>query len=165
MDEQSAEAATATAAQMKALSHPSRVRLWSALGAGDATISQLANRLSLNKGNVAHHLKVLEQAGLVRAARSRTVRGGTEQDFTRTDRRLIVPDVPGGAGPGAAMMANIAAGVRDARDPRVHQRSIRLTPAQASALADHLDSLLHNLQPADDRHGVYEVVTAVYRRS
>lgn len=58
MDHASRDAARATAKQMKALSHPTRVRLWAALGPNEATISQLSHRLALNKGNVAHHLDV-----------------------------------------------------------------------------------------------------------
>lgn len=155
-----------TAAQMRALSHPSRVRLWSALGErdGEATISQLSNRLGLNKGSVSHHLGVLVAAGLVRPSRSRTVRGGTEKYFTRTSTRLVFPPVAGGGGPGGAMMQRVLEDLASAEDPQVHQRSIRLTPAQARALAEHLDEVLHSLEPADERHRTYEVVTAVYRR-
>ena len=56
-----------------------------------ATVSQLAKSLSTNKGNVAHHLAVLERAGLVRRGESRQVRGGTEQYFVRAARRLRTP--------------------------------------------------------------------------
>ena len=52
-----------------------RHRLLFALGQGEATISQLAVALGSNKGNVAHHLKVLVGAGLVRPAATRAVPG------------------------------------------------------------------------------------------
>lgn len=157
------DAPEVTAAQARALSHPARVRLWSALGEGDATISQLSNRLGLNKGSVSHHLGVLVAAGLARSSLSRTVRGGTEKYFTRTSTRLVFPAVAGGGGPGGAMMQRVLEDVATAEDLRVHQRSIRLTPAQAWVLTEHLDELLHSLEPADERHRTYEVVTAVYR--
>ena len=62
----------ARAEQFKALSHPMRHRLLFALGQGQATISQLAAALGSNKGNIAHHLKVLREAGLVESSRRGT---------------------------------------------------------------------------------------------
>ena len=64
------------------------MKLLFALGQHAATISQLAAALGSNKGNIAHHLKVLRAAGLVRVAETRQVRGGTEQYYQRTARRL-----------------------------------------------------------------------------
>src|ERR1700761_560160 len=85
-------AAVTTPEQFKALGHPMRHRLLFALGQGEATISQLAAALDSNKGNVAHHLKVLVDAGLVRAAATRTVRGGTEQYYRRASPGLRYDD-------------------------------------------------------------------------
>jgi D-serine deaminase-like pyridoxal phosphate-dependent protein len=65
-----------------------RHRLLFALAQGEATISQLAVALGSNKGNVAHHLKVLVGAGLVRPAATRAVRGGTEQYYRRASPGL-----------------------------------------------------------------------------
>jgi hypothetical protein len=62
------------------------------------------------------------------------------------------------------MMQRLGDDLKVANDPRVHQRSVRLTPAQARTLAQHLDDVLHSLTPADERHQTYEVVTAIYRR-
>src|SRR2546430_13285416 len=76
-------AAVTTPEQFKALGHPMRHRLLFALAQGEATISQLAVALGSNKGNVAHHLKVLAGAGLVRLAATRAGRGGTEQYWRR----------------------------------------------------------------------------------
>lgn len=154
--------AVATAAQMRALSHPTRVRLWTTLGSGDATISQLSNRLSINKGNVAHHLTVLTRAGLVRPTREAMVRGGTQRYFGRSQDRMVFAHDRDGTS--RAMAEELADGIVSAEDPMVHQRNIRLTPQQAAALQRHLDALLHSLSPADDRHPSYQIITAIYRR-
>ncbi|MFF1918414.1 helix-turn-helix domain-containing protein [Streptomyces sp. NPDC058239] len=58
---------------------PLHGRLPFALGHRPATISKLAVQLDAKKGNVAHRLKVLREAGLVHIAETRQVRGGTEQ--------------------------------------------------------------------------------------
>src|SRR5262249_45579772 len=85
-------AAISSPAQFKALGHPMRHRLLFALGREDATISQLATMLGSNKGNIAHHLKVLVDAGLVQPTGTRKVRGGTEQYYSRAFRGLAFDD-------------------------------------------------------------------------
>ncbi len=50
------------------MGHPLRQRLLFLLGE-PATISQLASRLDLAKGSIAHHLKVLRDAGAVTSER------------------------------------------------------------------------------------------------
>lgn len=151
--------------QIRAFSHPLRHRIWRELG-GDgegATISQLANRLVTNKGNVAHHLGVLQKAGLVAKGRARTVRGGTEQYFVRTSRRVTFgPDVPDEAT--AAMLTSIGEEIIRAPRPLLNHRTVRLTRRQAEALTAHLDQLLDRLEPADPREQEYGVLVSLYRR-
>jgi DNA-binding transcriptional ArsR family regulator len=51
---------------LRALSHPTRRRLLDALAVdGPSTVSGLAERLDQAVGNVSHHLKVMDEAGLV----------------------------------------------------------------------------------------------------
>jgi len=51
--------------------------------------------------HVAHHLNVLLEAGLISKGPTRTVRGGTEQYFTRPARRIRFE----GGSDGAALVA------------------------------------------------------------
>ena len=117
-------AAVTTPEQFKALGHPMRHRLLFALGQGEATISQLAAALGSNKGNIAHHLKVLADAGLVRPAGTRQVRGGTEQYYQRASRGLTYDDA-----------ANYRDGVPRARRGDRRRRA-RPVPDAAHAQAD-----------------------------
>ncbi|HEY1179842.1 MAG TPA: helix-turn-helix domain-containing protein [Phytomonospora sp.] len=134
---------TVSAAQYKALSHPLRQRLLFTLDELDeATISQLAARLDTLKGNVAHHLKVLEGAGLVTVSRTNTVRGGTERYFTRATRRIHIPRETVDAIPGGA--AGIIRAVADEMAATTESpaflgvRHVRLTEAQVEALREVL---------------------------
>jgi DNA-binding transcriptional ArsR family regulator len=147
-------------AYAKAMSHPTRHRLLVELGEDGATVSQLANRLTTNKGNVAHHLKVLVEAGLVRRGRTRTVRGGTEQYFVRAARRFRFEQAPDAL---AAMMSNLAEELAGDQQALLNHRVLRLTRRQAAALATHLDTLVSNLEPAGEREQRYGVVVSVYR--
>jgi DNA-binding transcriptional ArsR family regulator len=65
--------------QFKALGHPVRHRLVNLLRQRSATLRQLGDTLGLAKGTVAHHLGVLQDAGMVHVVETRRVRGGTEQ--------------------------------------------------------------------------------------
>jgi predicted ArsR family transcriptional regulator len=144
-----------------ALQHPTRNRLLLAIGGEGATVSQLAAKLHLNKGNVAHHLAVLERVGLARGDRTRTVRGGTERYWVRTTPRLRSPG--GVRGHTHAMLAAVADEIDDARGtPLLHLRHLRLSPQAARELATHLDRLVTDLPSAAAHAPTFGVLVAVY---
>ncbi|MDT8914669.1 winged helix-turn-helix domain-containing protein [Amycolatopsis sp. PS_44_ISF1] len=151
-------------AQARAFAHPTRHRLLRGLGEDGATISQLAHRLGLNKGNVAHHLGVLVQAGLVRKGLTRTVRGGTEQYFVKTARRYKFSAGENGEAT-KAMLATVAEEIPVDEEHLLAHRVVRLTAEQARALRDHLESVVHNLVPAHPGETEHGVLVGVYRRS
>jgi DNA-binding transcriptional ArsR family regulator len=68
--------------------------------------TELAQALGLAKGTVAHHLKTLERAGLVRVVRTRKVRAITERFYGRTARLFVVR---GEAAPGRTSTGAFAA--------------------------------------------------------
>lgn len=154
-----------TGVQLEALTHATRQQLWAQLAHGPSTVSQLARRLAVNKGNVAHHLAVLERVGLVVRGPRRTVRGGTEQHFERAVHHLRA------ARPSAARRAATDTAVQTVRrelgeDPsaRLHVRHLRLTARQADAVAAHLDAVLETLEQAPPTEVEYGLVVGVWRR-
>lgn len=151
-----------TPAQFKALGHPFRQRLMFRLGQQPATISQLAAALGAQKGNVAHHLKVLREAGMVRVVETRQVRGGTEQYYQRSARRM---DIDGWqTGPATAMVGAVAeelAGVTD--DPLLTVRHLRLTPERAARLAEALSELVDGAEDDGPGHPRYGLLVTLYR--
>jgi DNA-binding transcriptional ArsR family regulator len=136
-------AAISSPAQFKALGHPMRHRILFALGRDDATISQLATMLASNKGNIAHHLKVLVDAGLVQPTGTRKVRGGTEQYYRNAFRRLAFGDVRVTETAFQALAAEIATAEPD---PFLILRNLRLT-------TDHAEELTATLQALADHTG------------
>lgn len=147
--------------QVKALAHPLRHALLCALPAHGATVSQLARTLATNKGNVSHHLRVLLEAELVRLGPSRTVRGGTERYYLPAAERLRFPAT---ASTTAAMMTTLAAEIPDGDDHLLNSRHLRLTEAQANAVAAHLERLVHDLPQAPPGAPTYGILVGVYRR-
>jgi DNA-binding transcriptional ArsR family regulator len=148
-------------AQYRALGHPLRHRLLYALGQRPATISQLAAALECHKGNVAHHLNVLRDAGMVAVVATRRVRGGTEQYYQRTARRFRFAGES--AAHTAVMLQAVAAEIASAApEPVLMLRNVRLTAAQAQRLGRELTELASGLQDAGDGHPRYGLLLGLY---
>src|SRR3954454_19071893 len=77
-------------AQVKALSHPLRTADLHLLHERAAVVSGLAAALERPKSTVAHHVKVLADAGLVQVVRTRRVRAIDERFYGRTARMFSV---------------------------------------------------------------------------
>jgi DNA-binding transcriptional ArsR family regulator len=156
--------AVTSAQQYGAFAHPLRLRLLRALGERPATISQLAATLGTRKGNVAHHLRVLRDAGLVRVGFTRQVRGGTEQYYERVARRYELRGGP--ANEQSAIALGVVADEIAAApaDPYLTLRDLRLTQEQVDRLTRQLTSLLHALDEAPASERRYGVILGVWRR-
>jgi DNA-binding transcriptional ArsR family regulator len=76
--------------QVKAIGHPLRNTILGLLHERAATVSELAVSLERPKSTVAHHVKVLADAGLVRVVRTRRVRAIEERFYGRTARMFYV---------------------------------------------------------------------------
>src|SRR3954454_8099264 len=76
--------------QVKAIGHPLRTAILSLLHERAATVSELAVALERPKSTVAHHVKVLAEAGLVQVVRTRRVRAIEERFYGRTARMFYV---------------------------------------------------------------------------
>ena len=76
--------------QVKALSHPLRTTILALLHERAATVSELAVALERPKSTVAHHVKVLNEAGLLQVVRTRRVRAIDERFYGRTARMFYV---------------------------------------------------------------------------
>jgi DNA-binding transcriptional ArsR family regulator len=76
--------------QVKAIGHPLRTTILGLLHERAATVSELAVALERPKSTVAHHVKVLAEAGLVHVVRTRRVRAIEERFYGRTARMFYV---------------------------------------------------------------------------
>ena len=82
--------ALTTSAQVKAISHPLRTTILGMLHERAATVTELAVAVERPKSTVAHHVKVLTEAGLVQVVRTRRVRAIDERYYGRTARMFYV---------------------------------------------------------------------------
>ena len=76
--------------QLRALADDLRARIVLLIRERAASITELAEALSLPKGTVGHHVKVLEKAGLIRVVRTRKVRALTEKYYGRVARLFVL---------------------------------------------------------------------------
>ncbi len=81
--------------QFRAAGDATRQKIITLLSEKAATTSQLAEALGQPKGSVGHHLKVLEEAGLIRIVKTRQVRAMTEKYYGRTARLFDFHDPEG----------------------------------------------------------------------
>jgi DNA-binding transcriptional ArsR family regulator len=77
-------------AQVKAIGHPLRTAVLALLHERAATVSELAVALGRPKSTLAHHVKVLTEAGLLQVVRTRRVRAIEERFYGRTARMFYV---------------------------------------------------------------------------
>lgn len=76
--------------QVRALSHPLRTTVLGLLHERAATVSELAAATGRPKSTVAHHVKVLAEAGLLQVVRTRRVRAIEERFYGRTARLFYI---------------------------------------------------------------------------
>jgi len=75
--------------QLRAMADPFRTQLIQLLRDRARSTQEISEELSVPKGTVGHHLKVLESAGLIRVVRTRKVRAVTEKFYGRTARLFL----------------------------------------------------------------------------
>lgn len=113
---------------------------------------------------MAHHLKVLREAGLIHIAETRQVRGGTEQYYQRTARHMVVAE-PQAAGT-AAMFAAFAQEL-DLSPVETHLtlRHLRLSPTKARELGEILAKLVDEAEEEAEDRPLHGVLVALYQQA
>jgi len=79
-----------SATQVRALGNPLRNTILGLLHERAATVTELSTAVDRPKSTVAHHVKVLVEAGLVQVVRTRRVRAIEEAFYGRTARLFYV---------------------------------------------------------------------------
>jgi DNA-binding transcriptional ArsR family regulator len=125
---------------LRALADDVRLRIVAILRERAATTTELAEQVGLAKGTVAHHLKVLESAGLVKVVRTRRVRAMTESFYGRVARLFVIKST----------------------DDKPQLR-VRLSPADVESFQRRVERLLRDFEAAASAKGEeYELVATIY---
>lgn len=136
-------------AQVKALGHPLRNTILGLLHERAASVSELAVGLGRPKSTIAHHVKVLAEAGLVHVVRTRRVRAIEERFYGRTARMFFVAVERRGAGEELPRDFNDFAVAADESASAYAEgklwafiRHARITEAQAGAFWERMAELV-----------------------
>jgi DNA-binding transcriptional ArsR family regulator len=158
--------------QLKALGDELRGRIVVLLRDRAQSVSELAAKLKLPKGTVAHHVKVLEAAGLLKVVRTRRVRAVTEKYYGRTARLFLYEGGHEDVRNVVAASLRVAAGEILPIDDEEDAAScsgvlrVRLSPADARRFNRRLDKLMMEFRDCDDAYGTpYGLAVALYRRA
>ena len=150
--------------QLKAMGDATRVRILNRLEEEPASAKQLADFLGMTHGKVGHHIKVLEEAGLVEVIEERRVRALTERLYGLTYGRIRYA-VPGGNRFSFALsQAQLEADEDQPLDPPAYLVTARMTEERAAEFHRRLRELADEFesQTADDaqRYGLIAGVFA-----
>ena len=126
--------------QLRALADDVRRRIVALLRDRASTTTELAQAVGLAKGTVAHHLKVLEAAGLVKVVRTRRVRALTESFYGRVARLFVIKST----------------------DELSHAR-VRLSARDAETFQRRLEDLARDVHAASSAKGEeFELMATLY---
>lgn len=131
-----------TATQLKAMAHRVRITILHLLMERAATAGELAEAVGKSHGTVAHHLKVLEDAGLVRVVRTRQVRAVTERFWGRTGRTIMVEPAPGDAEGHTMFVREALDAFREGEHGYASLRYARIPHERVDAFTARLDALM-----------------------
>ncbi|HEV2592052.1 MAG TPA: helix-turn-helix domain-containing protein [Gaiellaceae bacterium] len=140
--------ALTTPAQVKALSHPLRTTILGLLHERAATVTELAVAAGRPKSTVAHHVKVLADAGLLRVVRTRRVRAIEERYYGRTARLFYVETESTGADELPRDFNDFEVAARESSDAFRNGklwgfiRHARISESQASAFWERMAELV-----------------------
>jgi DNA-binding transcriptional ArsR family regulator len=138
----------AAPAQLRAIADPLRDTILDLLLERAATVTELAEAVKRPKSTVAHHVKVLMDAGMVRVVRTRRVRAIDERFYGRTARVFFVGVVN-----------------RPGEDPStVHANALSVAAAESGPAheGDRLFSILRHARiPRSDAAEFWERVLAM----
>jgi len=140
-----------TAEQVRAISDPLRTTILGLLHERAATVTELATAVKRPKSTVAHHVKVLADAGILRVVRTRRVRAIEERFYGRAARMFYIGLGRGGAD-GAQLpqdfndfevAAEESRSAYDAGQMRSFIRHARIPEERAKEFWQEVDRVIH----------------------
>ena len=134
--------ADARANILAALAEPVRLAIVDHLGPGDASPSELAAHVGLGSNLLAHHLRVLEEAGVVRRVRSE---GDRRRSYVqlRTDHPLVRAAALTGQTAGSAPRVVFVCTANSARSQLAAATWNRLSAIPATSAGTHPGPRVH----------------------
>lgn len=155
--------------RQRALAHELRAKVIALLRQRARSINELAQELEVPKGTVGHHVKVLEDAELIRVVRTRKIRAVTEKFYGRTARLFVIKgeEDPALSSSLAAISLRQAAEeiatAWEADESRQSLLHVRLSEEDARRFRRRLNKLVEDFRTRETVGGsMYGLATALY---
>ena len=164
------ERQAATAAELRALAHPLRLRILREVLDTPRTNAEIADRLGVNPATCLHHVRTLLASRFIEPATPRAgVNGITEKPYKATKKswHTDFDQAPGGAQQLARAMleAFIAEARGSSSDLSTTRLGVRLSAAQVRRFESKLQALLDEIARADNPDGErWAIFLARHRR-
>jgi DNA-binding transcriptional ArsR family regulator len=129
-----------------------------------ASITQLARALDRPKGSVGHHVKVMEEAGLIKVVRTRRVRAIDEKFYGRTARTFLLERMTeAGVSPDIFIRRALTEMSPDKEGGLLTLRYARISEERAREWSQRFAQLVEEFvsQPRSGRHS-YGLLVAIY---
>ncbi len=135
-----------SAAEAKALGHPTRLRILFACRDEGRTTKQLADALQVSPGTIHHHLRPLVEQGLLAPLEPRRgARGAREQPYLATGRSWGLSGTADTSGTLQAVATEELARADPAQVVLLARMGLSLAPEQLDQLTARLQALLDEL--------------------
>jgi DNA-binding transcriptional ArsR family regulator len=158
----------ATAAEMKALAHPLRLRILRLVLDEALTNQQLAERVGRDPGTVLFHVRALERAGFIAADEPRPGRRGTTERPYRSTGKSWTLRMPPNVGHTTAVLQAVAEEVVEAGEDAVIasvRLGVRLRDDDVAELRRRLAAIGDEFAARDDPAGQpIGLLTLIHRR-
>ena len=166
---------------LKALAHPTRIRVLAILKERKASPNELSEMLGEGLGTVAYHVRTLKNLGLVKLVGTRPRRGAIEHFYEAVEHPRISDEAWGQAGPvvkqrllsamlqqaGEYSASSAAAGGFDRNDAVITRHALKLDEKGWQELAkaakrwleemDKIEKASKARTSKDDPHGAFDV--------
>jgi DNA-binding transcriptional ArsR family regulator len=150
-----------TAERMKALGDPLRLLIVDLVLERAMSVTELAERVGRPRGSVAHHVKLLERAGLLQVVRTRKVRAIEERFYGRSATTYVMHHESGKFPFLGEMLAEVDTerALSDGEATRVTYRRARIPSERAAEFGERLIQLslefVAEPRSGDTEYGVY----------
>jgi predicted ArsR family transcriptional regulator len=146
--------------ELQALANKDRLGILFNLRAGASNAASLSASLALPKNSINYHLKVLEKAGLIRRAESRTGRGGTQSWWALASDGFSGHDGEAGLSARPIFLRAMAAQMAEASSRRLLAGQFTLDADAREKAETILEQAIKAVQGLETEDGETTTVTA-----
>jgi DNA-binding transcriptional ArsR family regulator len=140
-------------ANLRALANPVRLRIVALLRGQEWALAHLSSELGLSRGTVLYHMRLLEQAGLVKRTSTKRVRGGLQHEWSLTATAFVGDGDTTSSSDRPSVVQSMAAQMAVSEGQRLLISYVRLLPDQREKAVSLLQDALSEIRALESPSG------------